>query len=95
MRSYALRPLMLTGSARTWLNSLSAGSINTWTDFEETFVRNFTSTYKRPGRPRELAMCVQGPKEPVRDYLTRWAELRNSCEGVHEVQAIQYFIEGC
>jgi hypothetical protein len=25
----------------------------------------------------------------------RWTELRNSCEGVHEVQAIQHFTEGC
>ena len=24
-----------------------------------------------------------------------WAELRNSCEGVHEVQAIEYFTAGC
>ena len=63
-------PLMLIGSARTWLNSLSAGSINTWTDFEEAFVHNFTGTYKRPCRPRELAMCVQGPNESLCDYLT-------------------------
>ncbi|KAE8772514.1 Endoglucanase 3 [Hordeum vulgare] len=27
--------------------------------------------------------------------VTKWTELRNSCEGVHEVQAIQYFIDGC
>ena len=40
-------------------------------------------------------MCVQGPNESTRDYLTRWAELRNSCEGVHEVQAIEYFTAGC
>ncbi|KAI4972667.1 hypothetical protein ZWY2020_003592 [Hordeum vulgare] len=33
--------------------------------------------------------------EPLRDYVTRWTELRNSYEGVHEVQAIQYFIDGC
>ena len=64
-------PLMLIGLARTWLNSLFAGGINTWTDFEEAFVCNFTGTYKRPGRPRELAMCVQGPDESLRDYLTR------------------------
>ncbi|KAE8767839.1 Endoglucanase 3 [Hordeum vulgare] len=38
-------------------------------------------------------MCVQKPDEPLRDYITRWIELWNSCEGVHEVQAIQYFIE--
>ncbi|KAI5014694.1 hypothetical protein ZWY2020_056084 [Hordeum vulgare] len=96
-KSVAVRyvPLMLVGSARTWLNSLPADSVNSWVDFEETFVRNFTGTYKRPGRPRELAMCIQKADEPLRDYVTRWTELRNSCEGVHEVQAIQYFIDGC
>ena len=40
-------------------------------------------------------MCVQGPTETGREYLARWTELRNSCEGVHEVQAIQYFVSGC
>ena len=40
-------------------------------------------------------MCVQKPGEPLYDFLTRWTELRNSCEGVHDVQAIQYFIDGC
>ena len=70
-------------------------SINSWVDFTEAFVRNFTSTYKRPLKPRQLSLCVQGPNESIRDYLTRWAELRNSCEGVHEVQAIEYFTAGC
>lgn len=40
-------------------------------------------------------MCVQRPDEPLRDYVTRWTELSNSYEGVHEVQAIRYFIDGC
>ena len=40
-------------------------------------------------------MCVQGPNESTHDYLTRWAELCNSCKGVHEVQAIEYFTAGC
>ena len=88
-------PLILQGSARTWLNSLRMGNINAWVDFEEAFVRNFTGMYKRPGRPNQLAMCVQGPTETGREYLARWTELRNSCEGVHEVQAIQYFVSGC
>ena len=39
-------PLMLTGSARTWLNSLAPNSINAWPDFEKVFVRNFNGTYK-------------------------------------------------
>ena len=88
-------PLMLQGTARTWLNSLKPYSINSWLDFTEAFVRNFTSTYKRAPKPRQLSLCVQGPAESTRDYLTRWAELRNSCEGVHEVQAIEYFTAGC
>ncbi|KAK1556108.1 hypothetical protein QYE76_037138, partial [Lolium multiflorum] len=41
-------PLMLLGSARTWLN---LGSINGWLDFEAAFISNFTGTYRRPGRP--------------------------------------------
>jgi hypothetical protein len=45
-------PLMLIGSARTWLNSLPALQINSWYDFKEAFVKNFTRTYKRPPRPR-------------------------------------------
>ena len=86
---------MLQGTARTWLNSLKPRGINSWVDFTEVFIRNFTSTYKRPPKPRQLSLCIQGPTESSRDYLTWWAELRNSCEGVHEVQAIEYFTAAC
>ncbi|KAK1666546.1 hypothetical protein QYE76_054705 [Lolium multiflorum] len=91
----ALLPLMLLGSARTWLNNLPAGSINGWLDFEEAFISNFTGTYRRPGRPQQLEMCKQGPDETDRAYLTRWCEMRNSCEGVHEIQAVGFFMAGC
>jgi hypothetical protein len=87
-------PLMLQGSARTWLNSLSALRINSWLDFKEAFIKNFTGTYKRPPRPRQLALFNKGPDKSDRDYLTRWSELRNSCEGVGEGQAIRYFTDG-
>ncbi|KAK1628675.1 hypothetical protein QYE76_002990 [Lolium multiflorum] len=88
-------PLMLLGSACTWLNNLPAGSINGWLDFEAAFISNFTGTYRRPGRPQQPEMCKQGPDETDRAYLTRWCEMRNSCEGVHEVQAIGFFMGGC
>jgi hypothetical protein len=39
-------PLMLQGSARTWLNSLPPLLINSWLDFKEAFIKNFTGTYK-------------------------------------------------
>ena len=44
-------PLMLQGSARSWLNSLPPNNINCWSDFGDAFVRNFTGTYERPGLP--------------------------------------------
>jgi hypothetical protein len=88
-------PLMLQVSARTWLNSQPALQINSWFDFKEAFVKNFTGTYKRPPRPRQLALYKQGPDKPDRDYLMRWSELHNSCEGVVEEQAIRYFTDGC
>jgi hypothetical protein len=87
-------PQMLEGPTRTWLNNLPAGSINGWVDFEEEFVSNFTSIYKRPNRPQQLASCWQGEYETDRDYLTRWCMLRNSCEGVVEQQAIMWFAHG-
>ena len=59
--------------------------VNYWQDFDDAFVRNFTGTYERPGRPRNLALCMQGKDEPLKDYLARWIELRNTCEGVHEI----------
>ncbi|KAK1646270.1 hypothetical protein QYE76_064075 [Lolium multiflorum] len=60
-RRWAVRiiPSYLVGPARIWLNNLPAGSINGWLDFEEAFVNNFSSTYKRPNRPQQLALCQQ------------------------------------
>jgi hypothetical protein len=86
---------MLEGPARIWLNNLQEGSINGWVDFEEQFVSNFTSTYKRPNCPQQLANYRQGEYETNRDYLTRWCTMRNSYEGVIETQAITWFAQGC
>ena len=58
-------PLMLQGTARTWLNSLKPYSINSWLDFTEAFVRNFTSTYKRAPKPRQLSLCDKAPPSPL------------------------------
>jgi hypothetical protein len=83
-------PQMLEGLARIWLNNLLVESINAWVDFEEQFVSNFTSTYKRPNRPQLLANCRQGEYETDHDYLTRWCTLCNSCEGVVEQQGCRH-----
>ena len=85
---------MLQGPARAWLNNLQPNSINSWLDFKEAFVRNFTSTYVRPSPARLLSLCTQRPDEPDHAYIKRWSELRNRCEIVPEVLAIQNFVDG-
>ena len=40
-------------------------------------------------------MCKQNDDESDRAYLTRWTSLRNSCKGIPEFQAVQYFVQGC
>src|SRR4051812_30319125 len=87
-------PLMLEGSARTWLNQLPPNSIWIWEDLERVFLKNFEGTYRRPGGLTELQLCVQGNSESTRDYIQRWITLHNSVEGVYECQAIHAFKQG-
>ena len=96
-RRWAVRylPYMLEGPARIWLNNLPEGSINSWMDLEEAFYSNFSSTYKRPNRPLLLSMCRHEERETDREYLTRWSNIRNTCAGVDEMQAITWFASGC
>ena len=68
---------MLEGPARIWLNNLPENIIECSIDFEKAFVSNFTSTYKRPNRPQQLAACRQRENETDREYLTRWSQMRN------------------
>ena len=40
--------LYLKDSARAWLRSLPRGKIRSWDDLVDTFVKNFSATFKRP-----------------------------------------------
>ena len=75
--------------------SSDLGSINCCMDLEEAFNSNFSSTYKRPNRPQLLAQCRQEERETDHEYLTRWSNIRNTCEGVEELQATTRFANGC
>jgi hypothetical protein len=39
-------PLMLSGTARYWINDLMENSIQTWFDMQTAFTENFEGTYK-------------------------------------------------
>jgi hypothetical protein len=87
-------PVMLEGAAHIWIDSLPPNSINCWKYMKDAFTHNFEGTYKRPYIAADLARCRQKPDETSRDFPARWITINNACEGIHEVQAIDYFTEG-
>jgi hypothetical protein len=85
---------MLEGTTRIWIDSLPENLVNCWNNIKEAFTHNFEGTYKRPYTMADLARCRQKMDESSRDFLARWITINNSCEGVHEVQVVNYFTEG-
>ena len=61
--------LMLTESARGWLQSIPKNSFSKWEEFEEAFVKNFLGTYSRPGTLVEMKACKQHRGESLRAFI--------------------------
>jgi hypothetical protein len=92
--AYKFLPIMLKGTTRVWLDSLSRNTINSWGEMKAAFNHNFEGTYKRSYTAGDLACCRQKDNESSRDYLARWITIKNACENMHDIQAIDYFTEG-
>ena len=73
-------PLMLEGTARTWLNNLPRNSVNSWGELKRLFITNFEGTCKRPVTVEDLKRCVQKEGESTRKWYRRVADLINSAE---------------
>src|SRR3954468_3923461 len=57
-------------------------------------IAHFRGTYKRPHTASDLQKRVQGKNETSREFLTRWLETRNACEGVDDITCMLAFIGG-
>ena len=86
--------LMLTGSARGWLQSVPKNSFSTWEEFKDAFVKNFLGTYSRPGTLIELKACKQRRGESLHTFIARWTLLRSSIGVVSEDRAVEAFERG-
>ncbi|XP_021863562.2 uncharacterized protein [Spinacia oleracea] len=62
----------LSGVAADWYKKLPAGSIFSFRQIQEDFVRRFISNVERKKTSGELMSISQRPKEPLREYLTRF-----------------------
>ena len=83
--------LYLKDSARAWLRGLPSGSIRSWDDLLEAFVKNFQATYKRHVGIKEIRLRKQKSKEPMRAYVARFTKLLNSAVNVLADRAIDAF----
>jgi hypothetical protein len=92
--TYKFLSIMLEGSARVWLDGLPLNTINSWSETKGAFNHNFEGTEKRSYTAGDLARCRKKLDESSRDYLTRWITIKNACENMHDIQAIDYFVEG-
>jgi hypothetical protein len=84
---------MLSGTARQWINDLVENSIQTWFDMQTAFTENFEGTYKRPHNIGDLQRCQWADNETSQNFLVRWLDMKNSCEGVTDESAILAFID--
>ena len=67
-------PLLLSDSARAWLEHLPPSQIHDWRDLVRIFVGNFQGTYVRPGNSWDLKSCRQKPDESLRDFIRRFSK---------------------
>ena len=87
-------PLMLEGTARSWIENLLEKSIHNWRDMEKVFTQYFQGTYRRPNTYTDLTRCVQKPEETATQFLARWIQTKANCENVDDNQAIYAFTRG-
>jgi hypothetical protein len=86
--------LYLKDSARAWLRGMPKGSIRSWEDLVDAFVKYFQATYKRPVGIEELRRCQQKSKESMRTYIGRFTKLLNIAKDVFNDRAIDAFSDG-
>jgi hypothetical protein len=86
--------LYLKDSARAWLRGLLKGSIRSWEDLVDAFVKNFQATYKRPVGIEELRHWQQKPKESMRVYIGHFTKLLNDADDISVDGAIDAFSDG-
>ena len=65
-------PLYLLDIAALWFRQLESGSIGTWTDLTERFMRQFRVHISRPKNVMSLATLKQKAGESLRNFLTRF-----------------------
>ena len=74
-----LFPFSLWDQAKTWLNSLPAGSITSWADLRIKFISKFFPFEKMHKRRNEIHLFAQFDGESLFEAWARFKELERKC----------------
>ena len=77
-----------------WLESLPAGSINSWQDLCTAFVQYYQAACPGPKTRWDLGSITQLPSESLRDYIKRYFANRNTITEVDDRDVIYHFHQG-
>ena len=84
-------PIMLSQSANNWLIGLREDSIESWDDLKKVFVENYMATGLQPGTKYDLENLHQTSGEPLRSYIRRFSETRNTIPNIGDSEVISAF----
>ena len=87
-------PIMLSQLANNWLMGLREDSIEFWDDLKKVFVENYMATCQQPSTKYDLEKLHQTSWEPLRSYIRRFSETRNTIPNIGDSEAISAFTRG-
>ena len=85
-------PIVFTPTAMNWFISLASDSIGSWEELKKVFTDNYMAMCARPSTKHDLNRIYQKPSEPLRSYIRRFSEMRNSIPNITEAEVITAFV---
>ncbi|KAL0854260.1 hypothetical protein Bca101_059412 [Brassica carinata] len=86
----------LSGEALQWLKQLPPGSLTSWSDIKNAFLRNFFDDARAEDLRRKIATFNQEPGESFKDTWIRFKSYQRDCphHGFNKVQLLCTFFRG-
>ncbi|GKB55995.1 reverse transcriptase domain-containing protein, partial [Tanacetum coccineum] len=84
----------LTGNARVWFDDLPPGSIDSYNDLREAFLKNYLQQKKCIGDPIVLHNIKQRDGESTEDFMKRYKSESGNVKGAPECMRISGFVHG-
>jgi hypothetical protein len=87
-------PVVLTGTARSWLMNLPEGTLHSWSELCHQFTANFNSAYARPGNETDLHAIQQRPGESLCSFVQRFSQVHNTIPRISNASIVVAFHQG-